>query len=461
MYSDTNKMMTLDKNSHNTWFFFQVHGLHMKPDENWRNFMFGNATIANGEDIRNYLKTVEILEFNTEEDYTKLNYQFPDTQSFIIVSVPHFFSDKTAQEITKTANRRAGQIAGLIYFYFLFASNLTYVISLANEIHYISGSNYRYYNSEGKQGETELNTKGEYRTCFANPYFEYTINELLKELNKPPYLFITEMIIKKEGKHFDTISNSLVNFYRTSNVPSPITQLLGSVTSIELLLGDDTQKYNYIKNRVKTLLGDEVYFRFIENKEIAREKIKTKELVGVFDKRHEVVHKAESCDENDAFRAMNLYCFTLLGYCKIAAKFSSKVEVCLYLDLVYKYKYDPVLKNYDTLNLKTDFENIKISLDQIDNEARFLIKRFNLCNSSSHMFNEFFLKSVHFLKEVKNLDLKDAFDRICHNIYYNTIPFTNFDDFEREYNRNISSILTPIDENDINIFKENYKSFQR
>ncbi|MBI3258456.1 MAG: hypothetical protein HYZ54_03090 [Ignavibacteriae bacterium] len=454
-------MMTLEENSHNTWFFFQIHGLHMKSDENWRKFMFGDATIANGSDIKKYL--IEIKENliqklpeknQLSEDPGIMDFRFPDENSFIVVSVNRFFTDEKSERIKEEAVSRSHQIIGLVYFYFLFASYLKSAISLTNEIYsYDETSTYRYYNSEGYWGELNLHTKGEYVTFVPTPNFVFYREALLKELNKAPYSYITNIIVEKKSKHFNIIGLSLENFYRTSNVPSPITQQLGSVTSIELLLSDNSQKYGSIENRIRVLLGEEIFNDFVRKRKVDNKQTNQDENEGVLEKRHSAIHEGSKCDANDAFRAMNLYCMVLMGYSKICSKFTSKKEIGLYLDLIYKYTYDEDIKGYDTLNIKKEFENDRVSLEEIDWVVRNLINRFQLCNRKTPVSNENFVRAVYYLKGIRKLNLKDAFQRICYCIYYNTIPINSFENFELEYNQNLKNYIKAHDDNEISKYK--------
>lgn len=440
-------MISLENN--NTWFFFRVYGLHIKKNKNWRNFMFGDSTVANAEDIKSYVITKK---FGHKVDPKMLKFQFPDNQSFIVVSITGFFSDATAKKIEEDAVKRANEIIGLIYFYFFYASSFRLAITLKNEIYQISGSSYCYYNSEGFSGMFNKYTNGELVTYMPTANYIYSAKELIKELTKPPYFNITKIIMNKQDRHFKEVSNSLVNFYKTSNIPSPVSQQLGSVTSIELLLKDSV-KYDNIENRVKTLLGESSFTDFVEHKKDQLKRGDAAENEGVFEKRHQVIHDAAYCDSNDAFRAMSLYCMVLLGYCKICSRFVSKNEVCIYLDLIYKYKYHLDLKKVDTLKILEKYDKMKIAFDTIDWVTRALINFFGICNTDGVMNEINFIKTVYCLKRIRNLELKEAYKRVCLCIYYHKIPFRNFTEFEISYNNNINTELIKSLESTILLFK--------
>ncbi len=428
-------MIALENNK--TWFFFRVHGLHIKKNKNWRNFMFGDSTVANAEDIKSY---IICKDFGHEIDHKLLRSEFPDNQSFIVVSITRVFSNANAEEIKEDAIKRANEIIALIYFYFLYASSLKVAITLDNEIYHSTDSSIQSYNSTGYSGISNNHTKGEFVTYTPNFNFTFSTKELIKELNKPLYSNITKIIIDKTNKHYKEVSNSLSNFYKTSNVPSPVTQQLGSVTSIELLLKDSV-KYDNIEKRVKALLGKEDFTAFVEHKESKEKRSKEKESEGVFEKRHSIIHDAAACNYNDAFRAMNLYCMVLLGYSKICQRFFSKKEVCVYLDLIYKYKYDEDLKSNDTLSILKDYDKAKISFDAIDWVTRNLINHFGICKSGAVLVKSNFIATVHCLKQIRNLELKEAYKKVCSCMYYQKIPFSSFADFEVEYKDEDNTML--------------------
>ena len=136
----------------------------------------------------------------------------------------------------------------------------------------------------------------------------------------------------------------------TSNVPSPITQFLGAITSIELLLKEnDDLKYENIKKRVRALLGAEIFKDFLST---------TDSRTGVFDKRHKVIHQGED----------------------------SKSKICKHLDIIYSIENDINLSG-DIFEIMPKWDKVKFDSSLIDLTLQRLIHMYGLCSPEKENVN--------------------------------------------------------------------------
>lgn len=428
----------------NTWFFFPILGLNIKRSKTWRNFAFGDATIVNSEDLKDYLRTTNCNQSDNHLLNPKhLNSTFSNKLSYLIVNADKYLCDKTVKKIENDAIERAYQIASLLHFFFLYSSYYTNSVCLTSEIFSTEGFHYQYTSHRGRWGQKDKYTNDEHRITVPDNSFVYSIKGLKKQLQKLPFTNLSKIIIEKiNNKHTKYILVSLLNFYKTSNSVSPTLQQIGSVTSIELLLRSN-DSFNHLENRIKILLGEKIYSDFVDSEN--KDKINKPDYEGVIKKRHLVVHKAITCDNTDAYRAICLYCHVLISYCAIYKKFYSKAELNNYLDLIYKYKYNDLFKQ-DTLNLLDSYYKGFFDQDSIHWVYRQVIKSFGLCNpNNKEMLVNSLFEAVFYIHKIKNIGIQEAYKIVCKSIYYHKIPFENYNEFIIEYEKNIDHLITDFD----------------
>jgi len=103
-------------------------------------------------------------------------------------------------------------------------------------------------------------------------------------------------------------------------------QLLGAVTSMEILLSNQEGNYETTKRRLGALIGETTFGRFDADK--------------VFDLRHWYVHQGKPVEnQRTALKAIGLALSCLLRYAEAALIFPSKSAVLQYLDFVHKADY--------------------------------------------------------------------------------------------------------------------------
>jgi hypothetical protein len=119
----------------------------------------------------------------------------------------------------------------------------------------------------------------------------------------------------------NAITQSALRLADAVHANATSSQLLGTVTAIELLLGELGDSFEVIQKRLAGLIGNDVINRYHADQ--------------IFWARHRYVHKGEDIkDHTISSNAIALALLSLLTYADAAAAFRSKPEIVQYLDFI-------------------------------------------------------------------------------------------------------------------------------
>ena len=419
------------------WFFYRIKGIYIENQLEWRDFIFNDATIVNNLQLADYLEE--------DEDFDKLSLPYEDLRKgehcFLIVELNGRMNDDNQNEYKQRAKKRALEVISFFFTTILFYSDYNIKICLESEIYEHKNVIEFYQTNTKRYGQTHTFTKGEYTTINPSAPFKYKRDDLVGLFNRDIFKNLYHIVAKSSNEH---ILISLVHFYLTANVFPPSTQLLGAVTSIELLLLDNA-KHELAKKRIKLLLGEE-YFNDL--------KLNNSDE-GVFDKRNRIIHGGDSCNSTDAYRAIKLYVEVLINVTFLVKKFNfDKMKVIKHLDIINQIFTD--------VHLKSDYFNIGNSLIQFISDFPFrdwivirLIDYYGISEQLS--IDEFLYKftmTIAAYHEVKKISIDESYKIVCKFIYYNFELIPSYNDFVLYYENNFERI-----QNDLkyNRFIQGYK----
>lgn len=430
-----------------TLYFFPISGLHITNRKIKNKLIFEDATIANGKAIKSFLAENNFLN-------DKRGFHFHDSLSYILVRIDGIEKNGNEEFLKEKAVERCHQIIALVFFYFFIVFDLKRSVSLMREIFGYHSDSITSYNSNGLRCQYNNYSRGEVVLNPPTPFIYITIEKLFTLLNAKPFDAITRIITQNNNKNIKRIKNktsepiiqSLVNFYLTTNIPAATVQLLGSITSIELLLKLGEEKYKNIEKRLNALLGDQLFNRYCKTSN--KSKIHT-----VFDIRHSVIHGAELCSCDDAARSMKLYCNSLLKFSFISKIFYSKDELCNYLDLLYKNEHCDTHRN-NVLDIKKHFLKISKGFQFLDWVVYRLAEYFALFKTSNGVVDSSnFIKSIYFLHSIENIELSEAYIKICNCIRVLKIPYKNYHEFYISYINEFPQLISDFDHDEIKNFR--------
>lgn len=287
------------------------------------------------------------------------------------------------------------------------------------------GYNVSILSSYGFIGSKQFNTAGECWITLPDSPYCYTREEIVSIFSKDKFSDIYELV---KYRRDNAILDSLANLYLSVNVPSPTTQLLGAVTSIEILLkSDSNERYTKISDRLKAIFGEVIYKDFIKPGE---------GNIGIIDKRHKVIHEGDLCTENDAYMAIVIACYTIIAYSHFKRTFNKKSIICKHIDFVKRIETDSELL-FDFSEIHKYWDENKFDLSMIDWIVQKLVSMQGLCHQDNkEISKDKYVETVLWLSKLRKYDTETSFMQIKQSIYYNQIPFENIEDFNSYYEDN-------------------------
>lgn len=171
-------------------------------------------------------------------------------------------------------------------------------------------------------------TAGFSRIIFSpNLNIKISQNELRKKLNKNMFKNFSEAFLSQKQAMPNSIRNAIIqssirlsdaiHSYSLSN------QLLGAVTSIEILLSYQVESFSLLTQRTKTLVGKRYNDIF--------------DIESVFKARHLFVHRGQEINSHQiASKSIGLAIACLLFYSNHAKQFPDKTRLIDYLDFLSK-----------------------------------------------------------------------------------------------------------------------------
>ncbi len=417
------------------WYVFNLNGLQIRDQKNWRDFIFDDATIVNAIQFKEYMESIGY----SSEDLKTFEF-YGSNHTFLIVQTTGKITEENKKQFESDAKKRAFEVAGFIFFVFLFLSDYSLGITLDSQVYKTSSSvSYLFSSYKILPSIYPKNTAGEFMILTPKIDFIYSRQELTDLFQKRQFNLLYELIKTKKDNN---LLECIRNLYLTLNIPSPITQFLGAITSIELLLKEnDDLKYENVKKRVRALLGAEVFKNFIST---------TDSRTGIFDKRHKVIHQGEDCTNSDAYRAIALASRIIIAYSYLYQKLNSKSKICKHLDIIYSIENDKNLSG-DIFEILPKWDKLKFDSSLIDWTVQTLInqKMYDLCNPEKrNVNNNSYAEAIIRHSRIRKCKLEESFELIKQSLYYNENPFNTFDEFSSFYNSNKEKIdeIIEIDE---------------
>ncbi len=395
---------TLQKGNR-TWFLFNLIGIRIEDQFDWSDFIFDDATLVNKSQFKKMTDSFSNFKDNYPDFDSDTTYLL--VQSFGKISKDVHLLDN---EMQNKAVQRAYEVAGFINLVFQYLTNHKYSIVLEKQYNPKYYSRLKIFSNYGHRSRHESFTNGEFKMLSPKQPFVFSRTNLLKIFNSERFTSLYE-IVKSKSKKSKHIKSAITNFYLNINIPNSISQLLGSVTTLEILLKDETS-YSNFRKRLETIIDPRLKKLVIKDSKDS-----------IIDKRHEVIHEGAICDKNFAQKAIILTTITLLNYSNFYDINKSKKEFCENIDSKLRLKH---INDFNTSIYKlTD-----ITLPHI----------FNFVGLSSveniKNIKENFLKSVLCYQNIKKIDVKPTWSIVTNFYYFGNNPFPIFEEFKQYYNEN-------------------------
>jgi len=319
------------------WVFFPVKGLDvLNKRHDLDKPLFGDATLVSKKHIR---QIVHLLEANKrmggDHDHERdIIYMMEhatlteDFQSLIAVQRSGTISEEDRNpQIVRDSAARAYQIVALLALVFLARSHSGQACGLVEQLHRqtqslamldLQGGGFRFRIGGGHWSYTILDPK---------KTIQMSRGDLKKVLYQKRFTGLTQAVLSQRPSLPKSlrkaIAQSTIRLSDAVHSITPSAQLLGAVTSIEILLTGQVDSYETTKRRLAALLGTEAIIQY--------------DAESVLRARHLYVHRGEE-PEGYAIplTAIGLALSCLLRYAEAAPGFSSKTALIEYLDFVYR-----------------------------------------------------------------------------------------------------------------------------
>lgn len=314
------------------WFFFPLKGIHLKDiNHNIQSPIFGDATIIaknHVDQIVSMLNIGEIADKNKHVNditYMMRNATFYENFStFIAVRrTGELLKDKKRKRIIDSAILRGREIASLLTIICLLNSNYKQTCGLVeqtrNRIRSLvalsfSAGNFHFETDGRRSFIDELNL------------IELTYSDINALLNSEKHRYLFKAIIEYNfltGAIRKSISQSANRLSDAIHSVEFSAQVLGSVTSIEILLSELGDSYETLKRRIIALVGMSTYSSLAVD--------------DVLNSRHIYVHRGKAIEDFDlALNSIKLGIDVIINYAELSSKgFRTKKQILEYLDLVY------------------------------------------------------------------------------------------------------------------------------
>src|SRR3989339_509092 len=120
------KMKRLDIENIN-WYLFNLYGLQIEDQDNWRDFIFDDATIVNAKQLKEYL---EEIQYDERPIIHYLFSHFKSEHTFLIVQNYGKIVKENEKELQAQAEKRALEVNQLIINILLVNIQFLYLMNL-------------------------------------------------------------------------------------------------------------------------------------------------------------------------------------------------------------------------------------------------------------------------------------------------------------------------------------------
>jgi len=244
--------------------------------------------------------------------------------SFLAVRRSGVVEPGQKSKLKESAEKRAYEVAALMTLTFLSVNKQGETCGLVEQLHRRSKSIAMLeleeggfaFHGGGGSARMILDQKHNVKMCRS---------ELKRFLWQRRFAGLTDILLSQKSPVASSLKNavtqSAIRLSDAIHANAISSQLLGSVTAVEVLLGDLGDSFDTLKSRLAALLGKEATDRY--------------QADDVFWARHRYVHKGEEVsDSSISSKSIALALLALLTYADAAQAFESKAEIVCYLDFL-------------------------------------------------------------------------------------------------------------------------------
>ena len=341
------------------WFLFPLRGLDISDDQHdLENPIFGDFCIISRKHLKDLVQMFnsltkippEKMEKETSDIVSLIKWVSSkegfhsakeDFHSFIAVKRTGIYvSGGKTSELEKISKIRAYQISALLTLVTLGENTEGNACGLIEQYFRQPKTTIAFSFEEGSFAVGG----GQKYIGISTPYkpIVFSRDQLNQLINNAPYVYLANVLLTQNPSLPTSLSRTITQAsIRLSDAIHGISlssKLLGAVTSIEILLSNQPDKYNSLSNRLTSLLGFESYIKNV--------------IDNVFFARHNYVHKGKEVEDIMLpLKAIGLALNCLLRYAEIASMFSNKEELIIYLD--YLHSKDKLTNCWDKLHPTT------------------------------------------------------------------------------------------------------------
>lgn len=348
-------MSAHDKKSNSWWVFFPLKGFELtNTRHDLKNPMFKDITFVTKKHMDSIVLLLKLNQrmapnYDHEKDLLIMlkNATFgEDFNTFLAVKrTGNIERGVRESKLVTAAKRRAYEVASLLTITCLYGNKRGETCGLVEQLH-------RRIETiamlELKNGSFAYQRGGGYSRMILDWRYNFKMSrsELKKFFHQTPFAGLTAVLLTQQatiGRHLrNLIIQAAIKLADAIHANAISSQLLGAVTVIELLLGEQGDSYEVIQKRLLGLVGRNAIDRYQASQ--------------IFRDRHLYVHKGEDIKEYSvSTNAIALALLSLLIYSDTAPSFKNKLEIVQYLDFInhagriYKTWNDKEKAAYSTL----------------------------------------------------------------------------------------------------------------
>lgn len=389
------------------YYCFPVFGLTCEDASSPEEFIFSDATLLRGGQVRGLLRE------RAGEDMSVL---LPDEAQYLVVRMNEQVTDANGNAILESARKRAREIIAGISIPLLAYSDFRSVPSLGTEMFNSGSSHVVHFNNRVLNIRNETYQGIPIRTSS----IRYTREALLEVLKRPPFTWLTEAVLFEESPDALTadIRTAASVYYVSINQPTAISQFFGCYASMEVLL--KTGKHGEILTRAKVLVGDDIHAYYVEipGSEVSRSgKKKTLDLI-----RNAIAHDGADCTEDAVVCCSRMVLNVLCAVSYYRQSFGSVQELCRMLDHIYWLRTNKV---NDPFGILRQWEQLRTADYQWHWQPARVVYFFDLhVNTESGNTPLRTASALYVLRSITKWSESDAFKALDRAMYMGSIAFT-------------------------------------
>jgi hypothetical protein len=330
-------MSGIEEQPRQWWMFYPIKGLDITDEEHdLLNPMFGDCTLISRNHIRQVVPLLRLNErmapgHDHERDITYMleNATLRDEfQSFVAVrrtGIPPNASPRDLPPFLQSAKLRAYEVSALLSLVMLARNRSGTTIGLVEQLHSQTRS---LVMLELQDGGFRFQIGGGRSLSLRSPRDTIALSRqrLQEMLREDPFACLSNVLLPQSPtlprSLHRAISQSAIRLSDSLHTVTESSRLLGSVTSIEILITEQGDSYETLHRRMIALLGTDAVGAF--------------DAETVLQARHAYVHRGnEPANFQVSLNAIGLAISCLLRSAEAASSFVTKPHFLDYLDLVH------------------------------------------------------------------------------------------------------------------------------